>query len=135
MLRETGVIAITGIKRIMLLAIAGISILVGLCFFGVLIWQLIGLLPALSYFSKVSAVPTDAWVAAAIKVTIAAICYFFGSYLFKNGVSWGRSVTAPLKHDLHKSAELISVVESTVSAGASEIKRSVDRAIDSTHHK
>lgn len=135
MLRETGVIAVTGIKRIALLSMAIAAVLAALCLFGVLIWQLIGLMPALSYFSSVNAVPADAWVVVAVKSIIAIVCYFLGSYLFKKGTLWWSGATSPLAQDFQQSAEFISTVGSTVSASASEIRRSVDKAIESTNQR
>lgn len=135
MLRETGVIAVTGIKRIALLSLSIAAILLALCLFGILIWQIIGLFPALSYFSNASAVPADAWVAVAIKSIIAAVCYFLGSYLFKKGATWWSRATSPLAQDFQKSAELISTIGATVSASTSEIKRSVDDAIKSANQE
>lgn len=135
MLRETGVIAVTGIKRIALLSLSIAAILLALCLFGILIWQIIGLFPALTYFSNVNAVPADAWVAVAIKSIIAAACYLLGGRLFKKGTMWWSGATSPLAQDFHKSAELISTIEATVSASTSEIKRSVDDAIKSTNQE
>ena len=110
MLRETGVIAVTGIKRIVLISMAIAAFLAVICLFGVLVWQLIGLLPALSYFSNVNAVPADAWVAVAIKSIIVAVCYYLGGYLFKKGALWWSGATSPLAQDFQQSAELIQAL-------------------------
>ena len=111
------------------------AILAAICLFGILIWQLIGLLPALSYFSNVNAVLADAWVAVAIKSIIAAVCYFLGSYLFKKSALWWSGAASPLAQDFRQSTELISTVGSAISGSVSEIKRLVDKAIDSTNQR
>lgn len=133
MLRETGVIAVTGIKRVVLLSMAVAAAITALCLFGILIWQVIGLLPALSYVSDTSAVPAEAWVQVAIKSAIALVCYFLGIFLFKKCGLWWAAATAPLAGDFQQSAELIANVGAAVSSNASEIRRSVDQAVGATH--
>lgn len=131
MLRETGIFLITGIKRLFLVVAGAGLVVIGVLLLALLAWQLWGLFPVLSYFTNLSIVTNDAWAAAGLKAVVAIFCYFAGIYLCRKGVALIQSTEAPLEQDFHRSAELVSRIEANTTSMAHDIRRSVNRAVES----
>ncbi|HAN93109.1 MAG TPA: hypothetical protein DCQ33_13665 [Nitrospira sp.] len=131
MLRETGVVAITGVKRFVQLAVGIALVLVALACAAFVCYKAFGLLVGAGLLASGTAKAT-ASTGASISFSIAVMAFFgfLAYHSWRESLAWLADASAPVAEDFKTAAQAISSMETATKGLAAGAKAAIEKARD-----